>query len=112
VAIFESAVPLLNLCDAHGIFAKNPLNLPNGFHLVIGKLLAKFDAIPLLESFRHFGRKLQCDARCVCTVTHTLAAHDLGCLLAEKNPRMCMKVPSTSLPQHTSRASLVSAAKN
>jgi hypothetical protein len=77
--------------------------------LAITKLLAKFDAIPLLESFRHFGRKLQCNARSVYTLTHTLAARDWGCLLAEKNPR---KVPSTSLPQHTSRASLVSAEKN
>jgi hypothetical protein len=64
------------LCDAHGIFAENPLNLPNGFHLAIAKLLAKFDAIPLLESFHHFGRKLQYDARCVYTLTHTLAARD------------------------------------
>jgi hypothetical protein len=55
--IFESTVPLLNLCDAHSIIAKNPLNLPNGFHLAITKPLAKFDAIPLLESFRHFRRK-------------------------------------------------------
>jgi hypothetical protein len=54
---YESVVPLLNLCDAHGIVAENPLNLPNGFHLAIAKLLAKFDAIPLLESFRHFHRK-------------------------------------------------------
>jgi hypothetical protein len=76
VAIFESVVPFLNLCDAHGIFAENLLNLPNGFHLAISKLLAKFDAIPLLESFRHFGRKLQCDAGCVYTLTHTLAARD------------------------------------
>jgi hypothetical protein len=45
------------LCDAHGTVAENPLNLPNGFHLAITKLLAKFDAILLLESFRHFGRK-------------------------------------------------------
>jgi hypothetical protein len=60
----------------HGIFAENPLNLPNGFQLAIAKLLAKFDAIPLLESFRHFGRKLQCDTRCVYTLTHMLAAHD------------------------------------
>jgi hypothetical protein len=56
-AIFESVVPLLNLCDAHGIVTENPLNLPNGFHLATNKLLAKFDAIPLLESFRHFLRK-------------------------------------------------------
>jgi hypothetical protein len=53
----ESAVPLLNLCDAHGIVAENLLNLPNGFNLAIAKLLAKSDAIPLLESFRHFCRK-------------------------------------------------------
>jgi hypothetical protein len=45
------------LCDAHGIVAKNMLNLPNGFHLAIAKLLEKSDAIPLLESFRHFHRK-------------------------------------------------------
>jgi hypothetical protein len=45
------------LCDAHGIVAENPLKLPNGFHLAVAKLLAKFDAIPLLESFRHFRRK-------------------------------------------------------
>jgi len=25
---------LLNLCDAHGIVAENPLNLPNGFHFL------------------------------------------------------------------------------
>ena len=56
-AIYESVVPLLNLCDAHGIVAENPLNLPNGFHLAIAKLLAKYDAILLLESFRHFRRK-------------------------------------------------------
>ena len=55
--IFESVVPFLNLCDAHGIVAENPLNLLNGFHLAIAKLLAKFDVIPLLESFRHFRRK-------------------------------------------------------
>jgi hypothetical protein len=55
--MFESIVPLLNLCDAHSIVAKNPLNLPNGFHIAIAKLLAKFDAIPLLESFHHFCRK-------------------------------------------------------
>ena len=34
-AIFESVVPLLNLCDAHDIITENLLNLPNGFHLTI-----------------------------------------------------------------------------
>jgi hypothetical protein len=56
-AIFELAVLLLNLCDAHGIVTENPLNLPNGFHLADAKRLAKFDAIPLLESFRHFCKR-------------------------------------------------------
>jgi hypothetical protein len=56
-AIFESVVPLLNLCDAHGIIAENLLNLLNGFHLAITKLLAKFDATALLESFHNFCRK-------------------------------------------------------
>jgi hypothetical protein len=56
-AIFESAVPLLNLSDAHGIAGANPLSLENDFPLAIAKLLAKFDAIPLLESLRHFFRK-------------------------------------------------------
>jgi hypothetical protein len=46
------------------------------------------------------------------TLMHTLAAHDWRCLLAGKNPRIPMKVPSTSLPQHTSHASLVSVEKN
>jgi hypothetical protein len=56
-AIFELIVPLLNLCDAHSIVTKNPLNFLNGFHFAITKLLAKFDAIPLLESFHNFRRK-------------------------------------------------------
>jgi len=56
-AIFDSVVTLLNLCDAHGIVTENPPILSNGFHLAIAKLLVKFDAIPLLESFRHFRRK-------------------------------------------------------
>jgi hypothetical protein len=56
-AIFDSVVPLPDFCDAHGIVAENPLNLPNGSHLGIAKLLAKFDAVPLLELFCHFRRK-------------------------------------------------------
>jgi hypothetical protein len=50
-------LPFLNLCEARSIVAKNPLNLPNGFHLALAKLLAKFDEMPLLESLRHFRRK-------------------------------------------------------
>jgi len=57
VAIFESVIPFLNLCDANGIITENLLNLPNDFRLAIAKLLAKSDAILLLESFRHFCRK-------------------------------------------------------
>jgi len=47
------------LCDAHGIFAENPLNLPNGFHLAIAKLLAKFEAKLLLESVLSFSQKIK-----------------------------------------------------
>lgn len=39
VAIFKPIIPCLNLCDAHGFIAKCPLNLPNGFHLGVAKLL-------------------------------------------------------------------------
>jgi len=56
VGIFESVVPLLNVCDAHGIIAENPLNLPDGFYSAIAKLL-KLYAVLLLELFRHFRRK-------------------------------------------------------
>ena len=52
----------------------------------MAKLLAKFDTMSLLESFRHFRRKQQCDARCVYTLTHTLGARDWRCLLAGKKP--------------------------
>jgi hypothetical protein len=30
------------------------VNLPNGFHLAVAQFLAKFDAVALLQSFRHF----------------------------------------------------------
>jgi hypothetical protein len=56
LAIFELVVPPVILCDAHRIVAENTLNLPNRFLLAITKLLAKFDAIPLIESFCHFCR--------------------------------------------------------
>jgi len=48
-------VPLFYSCDTHGIVPEGLLNLSNSFHLSIAKLLAKFDAIPLLKSFRHFA---------------------------------------------------------
>jgi hypothetical protein len=63
------------LSDAHGIFAENPLKLPNGVHLAIAKFLAKCGAILLLESLRHIS-KTKCDARCVYTLTHKLTARD------------------------------------
>ena len=50
--------------------------------------------------------------RCVYILTRKLAARDWRYLLVGKNPLMHKKVPSTSLPQHTSRASLVSVEKN
>ena len=44
-AIFESVVPFINLCDAHGIIAVNPLKLPKWFSLgcrqVSGKIWCK-----------------------------------------------------------------------
>jgi hypothetical protein len=39
----------------HDILPESLLNLSNSFHLGIAKLLAKFDAIPLLKSFHHFA---------------------------------------------------------
>jgi len=45
------------------------------------------------------------------SLTRWLHATDAVCW-REKKSRMCMKVPSTSLAQHTSRASLVFAEKN
>ena len=54
-AIFEAVVPLFYSCDTHGVVPESLLNLSNSFHLGIAKLLAKFDAIPLLKSFHHFA---------------------------------------------------------
>ena len=54
-AIFEVVVSLFYSCDTHGIVPEGLLNLSNSYHLGIAKLVAKFDAIPLLESFRHFA---------------------------------------------------------
>jgi len=54
-ANFEAVVPFVYPCDTRGIVPENLLNLSNTFHLRIAKLLAKFDAIPLLKSFRHFA---------------------------------------------------------
>jgi len=54
-AIFEAVVPLFYACDTHGIVPESLLNISNSFHLGIAKPLAKFDAIPLLKSFRHFA---------------------------------------------------------
>jgi len=53
-AIFEAVVPIFYSCDIHGIIPEGLLNLSNSFHLGIAKLFAKLDAIPLLQSFRHF----------------------------------------------------------
>jgi len=50
-AIFEALVPLFYSCDTLDIVPEGLLNLSNSFHLGIGKLLVKFDAIPQLESF-------------------------------------------------------------
>jgi hypothetical protein len=43
-------------CDFFsGIVPESELNLSNGFNLSIAKLLAKFNAITLLNSFSHFA---------------------------------------------------------
>lgn len=47
-SIFKAIVPLLNLHDTHVIITENQLNLPNSFHLVITKPLAKSHAEFLL----------------------------------------------------------------
>jgi hypothetical protein len=112
VAIFELIVPLLNLCDALSIFAKNPLNHLNGFHLAIAKLLANLMQYRCLSHSIIFAQNNKCDTRCVYTFTHMLAARNWCCLLVGKNPHKRMKVPTTFIPQRTSCTSLVSAEKN
>ena len=107
-AIFELVVPLLNLCDAHAIVAKTH----RIFRMVSTWLLPSF--WQNLMQYCRSSRSVifaECDARCVYTLTRWLHATDAVCW-REKNPCMRKKVPSTSLPQHTSRASLVSAEKN
>ena len=54
VIIFKLVVPLLNLCDTHSIITESRLNLPNGLHLAFAQFLEQFDAVALLQSFRHF----------------------------------------------------------
>ena len=55
-AIFEFVEPLLNLCCPYSIISKHLLNLTNCFALRITKLLPKFDAVSLLNSFSHRER--------------------------------------------------------
>jgi hypothetical protein len=50
----EAVKPLLYVSDAHGIVPESLLDLVNGFHFGITKLLAEFDAISLLTLFHHF----------------------------------------------------------
>ena len=38
----------------NSIVTENRVNLPNGFRLAVAQFLAKFDAVALLQSFRHF----------------------------------------------------------
>jgi hypothetical protein len=87
---------------------KNPLNFPNGFHFAIAKLLAKFDAIPLFESFRHFPRMPL--ALCIHSLTHWLHATDAVCW---REKIRYARQGTLHLPTATHlRASLVSAGKN
>ena len=80
-AIFELVVPLLNLCDAHAIVAKTHWI----FRMVSTWLLPSF--WQNLMQYCCSSRSVifaECDARCVYTLTHTLAARDWCCLLAGK----------------------------
>jgi hypothetical protein len=52
---------------------KTPTNLPNGFHLAITKLLAKFDAVPLLKSFAIFTENN--NATCAAYKLHSNAGY-------------------------------------
>ena len=109
VGIFESVVPLINLCDAHAIIAKTHWI----FQTVSTWLSPSF--WQNLMQYRCSSRSVifaDCDVCCVYTLTHMLAARDWCYLLAGKDPHTHMKVPSISLPKHTSRSSLVSAEKN
>ena len=55
-AIFLIIWTFLNLCYHHSIVYKHLLNLTNCFALRITKLLTKFDAMSLLNSFSHRER--------------------------------------------------------
>lgn len=57
-------VSLPNLCDDHGIVTKCLLDFPHGLHLDIAKLLAKFDAVPLVMPFHHFTANGSSQADC------------------------------------------------
>jgi hypothetical protein len=57
VAIFEAVKPLFDLHSTNYIIAKSLLNLLDCFCLEISKLLAKFDAVPLLHVFSHYWAK-------------------------------------------------------
>jgi hypothetical protein len=86
------------------------LDLVNGFHLSIAKLLAEFDAISSLKSFRHFA-----------TIENPTPGHytfsfigrlsDWRFLRAGKNSGMHMDVPYTTPLKDASQSSFVYAAK-
>ena len=96
-ASFEAVVPLFYSCDTHGIVPESLLNLSNSLHLGLAKLLAKFDAIQLLKSFRHFA-----------IIDNLTNIHNIYTIIdglpAGKNSRMHINIPSTSTVMNTSRA--------
>jgi hypothetical protein len=71
-AIFEAVKPLFDLRSTHCIIPESLLNLPDCFRYGISRLLAKFDAVPLLHAFSHIGQNAM--RRAHITVPHTLAA--------------------------------------
>jgi hypothetical protein len=109
--IFEAAEALLYAWFAHGIVSESLLDLVNGFHLGIAKLLAEFDAISLLKSFRHFA-----------TIDNPTSGHYTSSLIgrlvtgwhflwAGKNLGMHMNVPYTTPLKDASQSSFVYAGK-
>jgi hypothetical protein len=102
-AIFEAIEPFLYAWDANGIVPESLLDVVNGFHLGIAKLLAEFDAILLLKSFRHFA-----------TINNPTSGHYSSSLIGRLSPtdafcgpekiRSCTWMSATQLHLRTHRS--------
>jgi hypothetical protein len=67
-AIFEAVKPLFDLRSTHCTIAESLLNLSDCFRFGISKLLAKFDAVPLLHTFSHYW--VTCNEHVLQHLTH------------------------------------------